>query len=193
MKVLSTLMLSLYTFASTSASVIDCSAGKSLFSVTSMSFSPDPAVSGQNSTLNLSMNVPEQINDGTATYKITFNFVPVSTNSEKLCDIVPCPIMPGPLSIVSSYDFSGVPSGTIKADIKWVDMNSRNLLCVSISTKTGNDAKQLSVYSTKPFLPYPMCSIHQNITYQRLAKRLKKNPIQIEVKNRTSRNLRGLN
>ena len=125
-----------------SASVSDCSSGSSLFKLTSMSFAPDPPIPGQNSTLLLSMDVPEEINDGTATYSITMNYIPFQPTVDPLCDTtVPCPITVGPLNTVSSYPFPDTLSGALTMKIQWADGAGRQLLCVQIKTNLlyGNE------------------------------------------------------
>ena len=135
------ILLLLCTIAYTSASVTDCSNGASLFKLTSMSFSPDPTVPGQNSTLLLSMTVPEEITVATsasATYTTTYNFIPFSPTVDPLCDVtVPCPITVGSLNTYSSFPIDPTLSGTLQIKIEWKDMISRQLLCVLIKTKLG--------------------------------------------------------
>ena len=127
------------------ASVTDCSKGESLFTLTSMSLTPDPPVRGQNSTLRLSMNVPEEINNGTATYTVTYNFLPFSPTVDNLCDTtVPCPITVGTLDTVSSFPFDNTLSGSVVVRINWNDLTGRSLLCVSMNLKLGDAAKQLA-------------------------------------------------
>jgi len=101
-----------------------------------MSFSPDPAVRGENSTLLISMTVPQEITGGTATYSTTYNFIPFSPTVEPLCDkTVACPIKVGTLNTVSSFPIDPSLSGTLQLRIEWKDPNSIQLLCVSIKTK----------------------------------------------------------
>ena len=118
------------------ASVSDCSNGLSLFRLTSMSFSPDPPVKGANSTLLLSMDVPVEVTDGTATYSVTYNFIPLTPTVKNLCTELPsgCPIKVGRLDTVSSFPFDGSLSGSLNMKIEWKDM-ATNLLCVAIKTK----------------------------------------------------------
>lgn len=122
-------------FATCYASVTDCSNGLSVFKITSMSFSPDPAIPGQNSTLLLSMNVPEVVNDGTATYSTTYNFIPFSPTVEPLCGTVTCPIQIGVLDTRSSYPIDSSLSGSIGIRIVWNDPDARQLMCIQIKTK----------------------------------------------------------
>ena len=119
-----------------SAAVTDCSNGGSVFKVTSMSFTPDPMIKGQNSTLLLSMSVPEVITDGTATYSTTYNFIPFSPTVDPLCGVtIPCPITIGTLDTYSSFPSDPSLSGTIQVKIEWRDQNARQLLCILIKTK----------------------------------------------------------
>ena len=118
------------------ASVTDCSNGGSLFKLTSMSFSPDPTVAGENSTLLLSMTVPQEIASGTATYTTTYNFIPFSPTVEPLCDkTVVCPILVGDLHTYSSFPIDSSLSGTLQLRIEWKDLSEIQLLCVAIKTK----------------------------------------------------------
>lgn len=121
---------------SANASVTDCSKSTALFTLTSLSFSPDPPVKGQNSTLLLSMDVPSEVTGGTATYSVTYNFIPLSPTTEDLCTVSPggCPIRPGKLDTVSSIPFDGSLTGSITFKIEWKDLSLAQLMCVSIKT-----------------------------------------------------------
>jgi hypothetical protein len=119
------------------SSVSDCSKGASQIKINSMVFQPDPPVKGENSTLILDLNVPTEIQAGTATYSFTYNFIPLSPTVEDLCTQVPggCPIKAGPLQLVSSYPIDASLRGTIVAKIEWKDTANVQLLCVSITMK----------------------------------------------------------
>ena len=122
----------------TYASVSDCSNGLSLFRLTSMSFSPDPPVKGGNSTLLLSMDIPVEVTSGTATYSVTYNFIPLTPTIKNLCTELPsgCPIKVGMLDTVSSFPFDGSLSGSLNMKIEWKDVATPvPLLCVAIKTK----------------------------------------------------------
>jgi hypothetical protein len=119
------------------SSVSDCSKGASQIKINSMVFQPDPPVKGENSTLILDLNVPTEIQAGTATYSFTYNFLPLTPTVEDLCTQVPggCPIKAGPLHLVSSYPIDASLRGTIVAKIEWKDIANVQLLCVSITMK----------------------------------------------------------
>jgi hypothetical protein len=111
-----------------------------------MSFSPDPTVPGQNSTLLLSMKIPEEINNGTATYTSTYNFIPLTPSSDDLCGTtVNCPIGEGYLDTLSSFPIDKSLSGSLTLKIVWADLTGRQLLCVMIKTKLGDAAKQVAL------------------------------------------------
>ena len=133
------------------SSVSDCSNGLSLFKLTSMSFSPDPTVAGENSTLLLSMTVPEQIEDGTATYDTTYNFIPFSPTVDPLCEAVVCPIKTGVLDTVSSYPISNDLTGSLILKITWRDSLGKLLMCVSVRTTLGDATKQLVYVPPRKF------------------------------------------
>jgi len=138
-------LLALFGLTPVAASVADCSAGKSLFQLTSMSFSPDPTVPGQNSTLLLSMKIPEEINNGTATYTTTYNFLPLKPTTDDLCDTVVCPINDGYLDTRSSFPIDKSLSGVMSLKIQWTDLTGRQLLCVLVKTTLGDAGKQVAL------------------------------------------------
>lgn len=139
-------LVGLTSLAPVYASVADCSAGKSLFRLTSMSFSPDPTVPGQNSTLLLSMKIPEEINNGTATYTSTYNFIPLTPSTDDLCGTtVACPIGEGYLDTLSTFPIDKSLTGSLTLKIVWADLTGRQLLCVMIKTKLGDAAKQVAL------------------------------------------------
>jgi len=160
--------------SSTIGSVLDCAPTNSVFKLTSMIFSPDPVVKGQNATLQLAMNVPQQIDAGTATYAITYNFIPLTPTTQNLCNVVNCPISSGTLTTTSSYPIDSSLSGNLQVKVNWKDNSSRDLICVNVRTKIGSAAKQLLRYSAKPVLPLPMCPVYQNMTYKNILKAYKR-------------------
>jgi hypothetical protein len=84
------------------------------------------------------MNVPGEVAGGTATYSVTYNFIPLSPTVNDLCLEVPggCPIMPGTLDTVSSIPFDDSLSGQIAIKIDWKDLEAQQLMCVSVKITT---------------------------------------------------------
>jgi hypothetical protein len=130
-------VLALLAYSYSIGSVKDCSNGLSKMRVNSMSFLPDPAVKGQNSTLTLSLDNPSEVLAGTATYSFTYNFIPLAPEVKDLCGEVPggCPIKVGILDTTSSYLIDPSLSGTLVLKIQWKDTVNTDLLCVSVSMK----------------------------------------------------------
>jgi len=129
-------LLSLVTAATVAtAAITDCSAGKSVFKITALGFWPDPAIKNANSTVSFAYTVPEPgVTGGTATYTVTYNFIPLSPTIEDLCKNVPkCPIVPGPYNQSSSSTFPDL-SGSLTTKIVWKDLTGAQLLCVLIKT-----------------------------------------------------------
>ena len=118
-----------------SASITDCSKGKSLFKVTGLGFWPDPAERNSNSTVSFAYTVPEPgFTGGTASYTATYNFIPLMPTVEDLCKSVRCPILPGPTNMSTSSVFPNL-NGNLDARIEWKSLSGEQLLCALIKTK----------------------------------------------------------
>jgi hypothetical protein len=118
------------------AFINDCSNGKSLFSIQSLGFWPDPAIKNSNSTTSFAYTVPEPgFAGGSAIYSVTYNFIPVSPTTEDLCKSIICPIVPGVYNTSSSTTFPDL-SGSLTIKIEWKGLNSEQLLCAQIKTTT---------------------------------------------------------
>jgi len=129
-------VLSFATLASSFASIIDCSNGKSLFTIQGLGFWPDPAIKNENSTVSFAYIVPEPgFTGGTATYSAKFSFIPITPTVEDLCKSVACPILPGPYNTSSSSIFPDI-NGALTATVEWKSPSGVQLLCAEIKTKT---------------------------------------------------------
>ena len=119
------------------ATVKDCGAGKSVFSILAVAITPIDPVPGENVTLHLEYSVPAgtTVTDGTSQYDVTYNFIPFSPTVEPLCYDIPCPLGPG---IYSNDTISQWPtglSGTVVTKLTWFDLVKNVLLCLSIQAK----------------------------------------------------------
>lgn len=164
MRLLSTLMLCVAT-ANASGSVSDCSSPMALFNITSLKYLPDTTLTGKNSSLRISMDVPEVIYNGTASYEYQYNFMPFSPKPELLCSRINCPILPGKVTATLQYPVPRYLSGNLKIKITWKDQKKQELLCMIIRMSSGSAAKQLIEYRTKPFLPLPTCPTYMNHSF----------------------------
>ena len=111
--------------------VTDCAAGKSVFTINSQDFQPNPPVVGENATLWIDYTVPEgvSVDAGSAKYSITLNGIPFPSTTEDLCTQIDCPQVPGTYNITSSSIWDGGVSGKIISTIQWYDSAGTELLC----------------------------------------------------------------
>ena len=115
--------------------VVDCGAGKSLFTIQAVSLDPPQPIANQNVSLRLDYSVPAglTVTGGDATYAATYNFIPLSPTVEPLCSSIPCPLSSGSYSNVSYTLWPSGLSGNLVTKITWTDTDSRLLLCMSIT------------------------------------------------------------
>jgi hypothetical protein len=140
------------------ATVKDCGAGKSLFTIQALGLTPTNPTPGQDVTLHLEYDVPEGtlITGGTATYAVTLNFIPFQPSTEPLCQDIPCPLGAGSYKndTVSAWP-TGV-SGSFTSKMTWADDVGTQLLCVQISGSLakGNTSTALVVCEQRPISNY---------------------------------------
>jgi ML domain len=115
--------------------VKDCALGSSVFVLNSLSVEPNKPLANQNFTVNLDYTVPDlTIETGTATYSLTYNYLPITPTTEDLCLDTVCPITPGKHSQSSTSLFPQV-SGTLVTKSEWYDDSSNLLLCYQLTMK----------------------------------------------------------
>ncbi len=129
-----TLLALLLQGVSTLASITDCGAGKSLFQVNALGLWPDPPIPGQDSTISFLYTVPDgtpAITDGTASYTISLNGLPLPSTIDPLCDDSKnCPFVPGQYNLTTTDIFPTGVTGKIGTKIEWFDLAKTLLLCV---------------------------------------------------------------
>lgn len=120
---------------STRASIVDCSNGKSLFSIQGLGFWPDPAIKNENSSISFAYSVPEPgVTAGSVKYSMSYNFIPLNPTIEDLCTQVTCPLLPGPYNQTTTSLFPDL-SGSVLVTIEWKNAEGVQLLCAHIKTK----------------------------------------------------------
>ncbi len=117
--------------------VKDCSSGTSVFKYGEATLLPDPVVPGENSTLSISLTIPDGVTvaDGTAKYSISLNGLPFPGTTEPLCTQVECPLIPGPYSNTSVTVFPTGISGKIASKIEWFDTSNTRLYCLEATVR----------------------------------------------------------
>ncbi len=118
-------------FSSSSSTVADCGQGKSLFTINSQGFSPEPPVANENATLWIDYTIPSgtNINAGTCVYSFTLNGIPFSPSKEDLCTQVTCPLVAGNYNLSSTSPWPSGISGKVVTKIEWYDESNNLLLC----------------------------------------------------------------
>jgi hypothetical protein len=126
----------LFQISWTQTKVADCGAGKSLFTIRAVSLDPAQPVPNQNVSLNLEYSVPDglTVTGGEARYAATYNFIPLTTTVEPLCNNIPCPLSSGSYTNTSYMTWPSGLSGSLVSKVTWVDTDSSLLLCMSITT-----------------------------------------------------------
>jgi len=183
-------LLSLLYLTLVSGSVLDCSRSNSSFKVTSLSFSPDPAIAGKNSTLIISFNTPQLVTSGNVTYGISYDYLPFHYASANICDTMKCPIQPGKYTRKLWYPLPHSLSGNLRLRITWRDNSTKELMCVAVRTPVTSYSKQLIEYRSKPYLPLPMCINSTNASYKSLVRNIRRSNTTRQIKVDKSR-LRG--
>ena len=122
---------------SVKASIVDCAAGKSFYTVNRLAFYPDPPQPNVNVTLELDFTVPDQpiISSGTAVYSMTYNFLPITPTTDDLCKDTDCPINPGHHFQSTSMLLPQGLKGKLVIMTNWYDDSKNVLLCYSITAK----------------------------------------------------------
>jgi hypothetical protein len=124
--------------AQNSVSVSDCNTG-SLFQITKLGFEPTNPIPGENGTLFVDYNVPNQVTSGSVLYKCNYNGLPVYSETFDLCSQTVCPIESG---LHSDNSISPVPNanGKVICTIQWSDTNNQELLCIRMTLKLATAA-----------------------------------------------------
>lgn len=137
MSYLSLLALTLTFISSVTSSVTDCGVGKSLFSINTQGFAPEPPIANENATLWIEYTIPDGVNieAGTCKYTLSLNGLPFTPTIDDLCTQVTCPMTSGNYNLSSTSLWPSGVSGKVVTKIEWFDLNSTLLLCSQIIEK----------------------------------------------------------
>ena len=131
------LALLAFGIASALATVSDCGAGKSIFTIQEQSFSPSPPVSGNPYDYWFTYTVPDNVTiaAGTSKYSLTLNGIPFTPTVDDLCTQTSCPKIAGFYNESSTDTWPSGISGKIVTKLEWYDANSNLLLCSQVTEK----------------------------------------------------------
>eukprot|EP00257_Ricinus_communis_P014963 XP_015572769.1 putative phosphatidylglycerol/phosphatidylinositol transfer protein DDB_G0282179 isoform X1 [Ricinus communis] len=102
--------------------------------------SPDPVLSGNPATFNISASTGQQIAGGKVVIAVSFFSVPVHAETRDLCEEMSCPIAPGSFVLSHTQTLPGFapPSflqGSYTLKMTMIDENNKQLSCISFSFK----------------------------------------------------------
>lgn len=91
-------------------------------------------------TTTFDYDLTKVITGGTATYSVTYNFLPFSPTVDQLCadqagTVDACPLAIGHHTDISKSVWPPGLSGTVVSTIKWVDQDGADVLCLKWSVK----------------------------------------------------------
>jgi hypothetical protein len=109
---------------------------------TLLGFDSQPAtpVAGDNVSLWVAYTIPAPaVTNGTATYKVTLNGIPLPSTVDPLCTQTTCPKEPDTIYNETSWSIfpSGV-SGKIVSRIEWADQETTPLWCVETTWRVSD-------------------------------------------------------
>ena len=139
-----------------SATITNCGTSQSVFTIDSLSLTPENPVSGDIATMMIGFDAPMSVSAGTATYTLSLNGLPFSQQQD-LCAATTCPIAAGHNTVVSNITIPSNVAGTIAAKIEWSDATGQELMCVKV--KETLQSKALVVYDfVLPYSPHYLTS-----------------------------------
>jgi hypothetical protein len=117
--------------ASAFASVSDCGAGKSIFTIVDQGFSPEPPVANENYDYWFYYQVPDgvSVDAGTVKYSLSLNGIPFTPTVDDLCAQTSCPKTSGYHNETSTDVWPSGISGKIVTKLEWFDSQGALLLC----------------------------------------------------------------
>jgi hypothetical protein len=119
------------------ASITNCMPS-SVFQITQLALEPPTYVSAnQNVSLTLLYTTPVEVDAGSVTTSITYNFIPITPTVEDLCSSVECPIVTGAHDASSWFLMPTGVRGTVTTKVVWTDINNTQLLCISTTLKSS--------------------------------------------------------
>lgn len=124
-------------FTPSSSTLADCGAGKSIFTIDSQGFYPDPPVPGQSYDYWFYYTVPDgvTIDSGTVKYSLSLNGIPFTPSTDDLCTQTFCPKTPGSYNETSTDTWPTGISGKIVTKLEWYDPTGNLLLCSQVTEK----------------------------------------------------------
>ena len=130
------LSLLLFVLSASAINYSDCSNGKGVITVTSLSISPDPPKKGSPVKYDITYNVKERITGGNCTQTISKGRLPLYRSSFSVCSLIPCPIEPNTYKRSDSTNLPNeILSGSYSGEIHCKDPAGTEKLCFKGATQ----------------------------------------------------------
>lgn len=155
---------------SVNADVVDCGAGKSVFVPTKLSLEPANPSPGVETFMTVVFENPgPEVNDGTVTTSVTYNFIPFQPSTEALCSNTQCPLVSGSNDRSTSSVWPDV-SGRVDTHIEWAATDGTLLLCLDVKVQTAKKQSAKGLRGAKNNLtdPFPVLQFFHRWGYELL-------------------------
>ena len=162
------LLLGLGAIVGSYGKITDCSSENAKFSISSLSFSPDPPVRNAEAVITMIYSSYTDVNAGKVDYSVTLNGIPAYSEHDDLCTQTSCPINVGIHNETSVFTWPDV-SGKVVAKTVWTDESGAELLCFqtsSLSTQNLRGSVVLEKYKESNKMSYSMCLYPDNLYYE---------------------------
>ncbi|CAN8255145.1 unnamed protein product [Cochlearia groenlandica] len=104
--------------------------------VKGVAISPNPVMSGQAATFNISGSTAEYISGGEVVIQVSLFGIRIHTETHDLCEETSCPISPGNFVLSHSQTLPPItPPGTYTLKMTIKDKNGMRLTCISFTFK----------------------------------------------------------
>lgn len=112
----------------------DCSSGKGVLKINTLTISPDPISKSKPVNYNMSFTVTTPITNATCKATIMKGVLPLVRKTFNICDELTCPIEAKTYSDSGSVDVpSEVPTGSFTLEIHCTDTSSTEIICYKAS------------------------------------------------------------
>jgi hypothetical protein len=149
-------------FVGSYGKIVDCSSANAKFSISSLSFSPDPPVRNAEAVITMIYSSYTDVSAGKVDYSVTLNGIPAYSEHDELCDQTSCPINVGIHNETSVFTWPDV-SGKVVAKTIWYDESGAELLCFQTSSLSAQNLRGsvlFEKYDESNKKSYSMCLYH---------------------------------
>ncbi len=122
--------------ATAQTTLSNCAKDTSVFRLDSFALNPSDPKPGDDVSLFTQYTVPPGmiVYGGTVEYKVTFNYIPIQTTPEALCDTIACPITPGTYTNATHMTWPTGVTGKVVTKVIWKGGDQETLMCLQLNT-----------------------------------------------------------